>query len=475
MILMPVGIRSIGIILVSFALYFMIEQILDLHTHSKYSRACSPALELPNIAAACVEKGIDIVSTGDFTHPAWFKHLEENLVEENQGVYVLRRNLSPTLSPPKGGLRSVEERGPSPLLHIGGDKGEVSLVRFILGAEISCIYGHGGKTRRIHLLIFAPSLTVARKFNEELEKRGVNLKADGRPIMGLSAKMIVQICLDIDERMLVVPAHAWTPWFAVFGSKSGYDSLEECFEELTPHIRAIETGLSSDPPMNHLLKALDNITLISNSDAHSLPNLGREANVFSLKDESEITYDEITRIIKEGDKTKFAYTIEFYPEEGMYHYDGHRVCGVSLAPAQTKQAGLLCPKCKKPLTVGVLHRVEALASRAAEAIPAEKFIPHKYIVPLREIIASSFEVGVGSKRVALEYQQLVKNVGSEFYILLRAEVGAIAKVASDSAIVLAIQNMRAGNVTVTPGYDGVYGKVAVLNGKKRGSAQGRLL
>jgi uncharacterized protein (TIGR00375 family) len=421
----------------------MVEKIIDLHVHSKYSRACSKNLELPNIAKACEVKGIDIVSTGDFTHPLWFKHLEEHLEEENRGIYTLKNNSSKT--------------------------------RFILGTEISCIYKHKEKTRRLHVLVFAPSIEVARKFNTALEQKGVNLKSDGRPIMGLSAKEILQLCLEIDERMMVIPAHAWTPWFSVFGSKSGYDSLTECFEELIPHIRAIETGLSSDPPMNHRLSKLDAITLISNSDAHGLENLGREANVCGFENENEITYDEIKRILDEGDRKKFLYTIEFYPEEGKYHVDGHAACGVALDPAQTKREGGLCPRCKKPLTIGVLHRVEDLADRGKvtaihelplQAVTSLSFIPYKHIVPLREIIAQVFEVGVASKKVKAEYDRLIKTIGNEFYILLHATEEEIKKNSTDHHIMLAIQNMRTNNVSATPGYDGVFGVIDVLGGEK---------
>lgn len=416
----------------------MIKKKLDLHVHSKYSRACSPQLEVPGMARVCAQKGIDIVATGDFTHPAWLAHLQEQLEEENEGVYRLKTS---------------------------GSKQTGSGTRFIVGTEISCIYRHRDKTRRLHLLIFAPNLEVAQKFNRALEKRGANLTADGRPIMGLSAKEILKICLETDERMLLVPAHAWTPWFAVFGSKSGYDSLAECFEELTPHVRAIETGLSSDPPMNHRLSALDPLTLISNSDAHSLNNLGREANVFAFERESEISYREIRRIIAAGDRKKFLYTIEFYPEEGKYHYDGHAACGVSLKPSQTKREKFLCPTCQRPLTVGVLHRVDDLADRSEAAAPGHRFIPHRSIVPLRQIIAATFKTGVGSKRVAAEYERLLERLGSEFHVLLEAEPAALASAASDPAITLAIANVRAGRVKTVPGYDGVYGVVDVFGGK----------
>lgn len=414
----------------------MIEKILDLHIHSKYARACSKELTLPAIAEACVRKGIQIVSTGDFTHPLWSKSIEEELEEVGtSGLFRLKEGSSPT--------------------------------RFIIGAEISVVYKHAGAVRRLHLLIYAPSLMAARQFIGALEERGANLKADGRPIMGIPAKEIVAICQAIDPAMMVIPAHAWTPWFAVFGSKSGYNSLEECFEELTPAIFAIETGLSSDPPMNRRLSALDNITLISNSDAHSLGNLGREANVFGFENEEEITYAEIRRVLKEGDRKFFLYTIEFYPEEGMYHFDGHRDCGVSFSPEQTKRAKGICPKCKKKLTIGVLYRVNELADRADKAV-AEKFIPHQYIVPLREIIAAVFGVGVGSKKVAAEHNRLLSLLGSEFFILLQAEISKIEDAASNKNIALGIQNVRRNKVIPTPGYDGVYGKVDVFSGIKYG-------
>lgn len=422
----------------------MIEQIVDLHIHSKYARACSPQLELLAIAKACEQKGIQIVSTGDFTHPKWMEHIEDNLAEI----------------------------GTSGLLEL---RDKSSLTKFILGTEISVVYKHTGATRRLHLLVFAPSLATARQFIEALEGRGVNLRSDGRPIMGISAKEIVAICMSIDSRMMVIPAHAWTPWYAVFGSKSGYNNLEECFEELTPEIFAIETGLSSDPTMNHRVRQLDNIALISNSDAHSLDKLGREANVFGFESEKEISYNEIRRILKTGDRKKFLYTIEFYPEEGMYHFDGHRDCGISLSPEQTKKAKGICAKCKKKLTIGVLYRVNELADRA-EKDKSNNFVPHKYCVPLKEIIASAFVVGVGSKRVEAEYDRLIKSIGSEFFILLYADAKKIDAVVSDKKITLGIQNVREEKVTATPGYDGIYGKIDVLAGiKYTGAKQSTLL
>lgn len=422
----------------------MIKQIVDLHIHSKYARACSPLLEIPNIAKACEQKGINICGTGDFTHPSWFAHLEKELKEIDQsGLYIWKNGISPT--------------------------------RFILTSEIACIYKHKDKVRRVHLVLIAPNLEAVGKLNTALSVRGVNLHSDGRPIMGLHAKEVLKIMLEIDKRFMMVPAHAWTPWFAVFGSKSGYDSLEDCFEELTPHIKAIETGLSSDPTMNRQLSALDNIVLISNSDAHSLDNLGREANVFAFENEKEITYDGVRDCIESSDQKKFLYTIEFYPEEGMYHIDGHRVCRVSMEPKESKKNKKICPKCKKELTIGVLHRVEDLADREVKDIKTGKFIPHKYIVPLREIIAEAFEVGKGSKKVAVEYNNMIKKIGSEFFILLDADLEKIKAAVNDHNIYLGIKNMRASEVVTYPGFDGQYGKVQTIQTRINTAKQAKLI
>lgn len=420
----------------------MPEKILDLHIHSKYSRACSPELELPKIAKTCETKGIDIVATGDYTHPVWLAHIKENLEETENGIYKLKNNQSK--------------------------------IGFILSTEVSCIYKHAGKTRRLHLVLLAPNISAVEKLIAKLEARGINLKSDGRPIMGMSAKDLLKIMLETDERFFMIPAHAWTPWFAIFGSKSGYDSIEECFEELTPHIQAIETGLSSDPPMNHRLKQLDKIVMVSNSDAHSLDNLGREANVFCFNKEN-ITYDEIVNVIKSGDKKKFLYTIEFYPEEGMYHFDGHADCKICWSPNESKRNKNICPVCKKSLTVGVLHRVDDLADRKEKDVLVNQFIPHKYIVPLRELIGKVFDVGKKSKKVEKEYNYLINNLGNEFYILLHASIEEIDKMASDKNIAMSIANMRAGAVKIYPGYDGVYGVVEpVLEKSTNKTNQSRL-
>jgi len=409
----------------------MIKKILDLHIHSKYSRACSPSLNLPNIAETCERRGINIVSTGDFTHPAWFGHMKECLMEDTLGVYKL--------------------------------KDGSSMTRFILGTELSCIKKHKGKTRRVHVCVFAPSLEVVEKFNNKLEKMGFNLKSDGRPILGLPVKELLKIMLEVDERMVMIPAHAWTPWFGIFGSKGGYDTLEEAFEELTPHIFAIETGLSSDPIMNWSLSMLDNITLVSNSDAHSCAKLGREANVMQFKSDDRVTYGEIMRILRENDKENFLYTIEFYPEEGKYHYDGHRKCNFVCAPEETAKLKGICPVCKKPLVIGVENRVHELADRSIEDVEKikDKKIPYKSLVPLSEIIADVFSCGVNTKKVKVQYDEMIEKIGNEFYILLEVDLNIIEK-NSSKQIANAVDRVRKGNIFVKPGYDGEFGIVKVF-------------
>lgn len=402
--------------------------IADLHIHSKFSRACSKDLDLEGNTEWARKKGINIVGTGDFTHPVWIKELKEKLVEEKQGLYKL--------------------------------KGTPSEVLFMITTELSCIYKQGDKVRRIHLCVFIPDLKTADKIIAALEKRGVNVRSDGRPIMGLHADELTKIVMDANKDAMVIPAHIWTPWFSVFGSNSGFDTLEECFGKQTKYIFAAETGLSSDPPMNWQLSALDNITLISNSDAHSPRNLGREANVFDIE-EKDLSYNEIRRILKEKDKKKFLYTIEFYPEEGKYHGDGHRACNVSLTPAETKKNKEICPVCKKKLTVGVLSRVNQLADRKHGVTP-KNAIPYKNVVPLQEIISESFGVGKQSKKVQTEYESLVAKGGTEFAVLLDLPYEELQKI-TEPEIALAIQNVRENKVKPIAGYDGVYGIVKVFN------------
>lgn len=415
--------------------------IADLHLHSRFSRACSRDLTLANIDKWCRIKGVNLAATGDFTHPAWFKEIASELEEEGNGF--LR-------------LKNSDGR-----------------VKFILGTEISCIYSQGGKVRRVHLCLFLPDLEAVMQFNKVLEKRGCNLKSDGRPIVGLSAVEVLKILLEASPRAVMIPAHAWTPWFAVFGSKSGFDSLEECFEELTPEIFVIETGLSSDPAMNWRLSALDKVALVSNSDAHSLPNIGREANVFVL-DVQKTSYDELFKIIKEKNPAKFLKTIEFYPEEGMYHLDGHRACNARLTPKETKKNKGLCPVCKKELTVGVLNRVDALADRVDGFIPAGA-VPFVSLVGLDKIIAEALGVkSRASVKVVKEYEKLVKIGGNEFNVLLNLSLENLKQMTLPE-IVEGICRVRTRELKIEPGFDGQYGRVSIFSPEEKKERQGRLL
>ena len=423
----------------------MIEKIVDLHIHSKYARACSKHLELPLIAKTCETRGIDILVTGDMTHTKWFAHMQEHLAEDTPGVYKLKDDSSKT--------------------------------KFILGTELAVIKKDKGKTRRIHHFVFAPSLEVVEKLNKVLLDRGFNLHSDGRPILGLTSRNLLELLLEVDERIQLIPAHAWTPWFGVFGSKGGYDSLEEAFDDLTPHVRAIETGLSSDPLMNWRCSWLDNIALVSNSDAHSPQKLGREANVLAFDNNESVTYDEMFRIINEQDKEKFLYTIEFYPEEGKYHTDGHRDCKFQCEPEETKKLKGICPKCKKPLTVGVLNRVVELADRTEDEARqhGKSRIPYKSLVPLPEILADTFQCGVATKRVGTMYNQMIEKLGPEFPLLMNASLADIEE-ASTRQIADAIDRVRKGDIHVVPGYDGEFGVVKVFkDGEDRGGMKQKSL
>jgi Uncharacterized conserved protein len=357
------------------------KQVLDLHIHSKYSRACSPKLTLENIAKTCEVKGVDIISTGDFTHPLWFKEIDSKLEEiNNSGLYKLKNSDLKT--------------------------------KFILGTEVSLVYKDKGKTRRIHLVLHAPNIQAVRDLNDKLADR-FNLRSDGRPILGISAPKFCALCFSVSKDFLIYPAHIWTPWYSVFGSKSGFDSLSDCFDEYTDKIYAIETGLSSDPEMNWRLSALDNLSVLSSSDAHSLDNLGREATVMNF--DGEVTYQKIYSNIK--NQKNIELTLEFYPEEGMYHFDGHRDCNFSCAPSKN----LLCPVCHKPLTIGVASRVEVLADRSLGK-KSPKAVPFKKIIELDKIIAEVLGVkSRQSKKVKEEYNRLISSFGSELFILLELE------------------------------------------------------
>ncbi len=427
------------------------QQILDLHIHSRYSRSCSPELTLENIEKTCRVKGVNIIATADFTFPEWFSDIKNKL-------------------DPSAG--SGQESGLYRLKSAKDDK-----VKFILSTEVALIYKDRGKCRRIHLVIHAPNLAAAEELNKYLDK-DFNIRSDGRPILGMSASDLMKLCLSIDKKFLIYPAHIWTPWFAVFGSKSGFNKMEECFHEYTKDIYAVETGLSSDPEMNWRLSALDGLTVLSNSDAHSLPNIAREANVFEMK---KITYDEIYEIIKNkkiytnnppssplvrGENTGVKYTIEFYPEEGMYHYDGHRSCGVSFTPEQTKKYKGICPVCKKPLVIGVMNRIDELADREVGFKPANA-APFKKLVELDKIIAEAVDVkSRHSTKVRMAYDNLIKQGGNELNILLNISLEDLVKMA-DAAVVEGIKRVREGKLIINPGFDGQYGEVKIFSEQEK--------
>ncbi|RLG19769.1 DNA helicase UvrD [Candidatus Micrarchaeota archaeon] len=411
--------------------------IADLHLHSKYARATSPRMDLQGMAEGAKLKGIDVLATADFTHPLWFKELKNKLKksEDGSGLYTYRD------------------------------------VRFVVGTEVSNIFSAGGKVRKIHTVLLIPSLEIAEQINDVLGKKG-NLKADGRPTFGMPVLELVELVMGFSRENVVIPAHVWTPWFSLFGSMSGFDSVEECFGDQARHIFALETGLSSDPAMNWRLSALDKYALVSNSDAHSPQKMGREANVFDLQ---KINYKNMMNAIREKDQKRFLYTIEFFPEEGKYHYDGHRACNVCFSPKESISHNNICPECGKRLTIGVMHRVEGLADRPEGAKPPGA-IPYKSIVPLLELIAAATKRAVNSVKVRDIYSKLVPKLGNEFAVLLDVPMERI-KNATIEPVANAIQKMREGKVRMKPGYDGVFGELVLdeqENIRKTVSKQGRL-
>lgn len=393
--------------------------IADFHIHSRYSRACSKDLSVSELAKWAKIKGIGVLGTGDFTHPLWVQELKEALRDTGRGLFEFQ-----------GGL-------------------------FLLTAEVNTLFYKGGKAHQIHHVLFAPSFEAVERINRELEAFG-GLSLDGRPTLQMEAWRLVEVVLGVEPRCLIVPAHAWTPWFAIFGSTSGFDAVEECFEHQAKHIFALETGLSSDPAMNWRLSALDRYTLISNSDAHSARRIGREANVFDCP----IEYDAIIGALRTKDRSKLISTLEFFPEEGKYHLDGHRQCKIRWAPAETKRRGFRCPMCGRRVTVGVMHRVEALADRPEGTTPANA-IPFQRIVALETIIADALGVGVGTQAVERDYQNLIYTCGTEFDVLLTRSEEELRK-ATSPKIAEGILRMRQGQVVVEPGYDGEYGKVKLF-------------
>lgn len=409
--------------------------IADLHIHSRFSRACSQALNVPNLVEWAKLKGINLLGTGDFLHPLWLAELKNQLHEDGSGF-----------------------------LSYG-----TSEVKFILTVEVASIYNHKGATRRIHNLIFLPSFESASKLQQILLAKKATLASDGRPIVGISSKELLKIALDASEKAIFIPAHVWTPWFGIFGSESGYDSLADCFEEMIDFIYAVETGLSSDPAMNWRIAELDQRSIISSSDAHSLPNLARETTVFDkeLGDGYEGLLDDLKN-------QKIVGTIEFYPEEGKYHYTGHRSCNVRYSPDDTKIKGTICPKCGRRLTVGVMERVEAIASRSAKDLNLinkdgkvesgffSNRAGYKMLVPLIQIIAEALSSTPTSQKVLTEYKKLSQHFGGEIKVLTRANLTEAEKIAGPK-IAEGIRKVREGDLAIEPGYDGVYGVVKIWN------------
>ncbi len=442
--------------------------IADLQIHSKYSRACSQDLNPKSIAQWADKKGIGVIGTGDFTHPKWLAELKENLEEAKPGLYRLK-SPSPNPSPQGRGIRQGGTVGGS--LPLRGRDREGCL--FMITGEVSSIYKQGDKVRRVHNMIFAPNFEAADKIIKGLEKAGANLKADGRPIMGIKCPDLVKIVKDASPEAEIIPAHAWTPHFGVFGSLSGFNSIEEAYGDQAKHIFAIETGLSSDPQMNWQISGLDKYSLVSNSDAHSLRKIGREANVFEI-DKKKLSYSEIIRVIKNKDPKEFLFTLEFFPEEGKYHLDGHRDCKFSCLPALTKKLGGICPVCGKKLLVGVLNRVSEMADREFGFVPARS-VPFKNVIPLEEIIAETLGVGTQSKKVVEMYERMTnaqytvnskQNTADEFSILLDLSEDQISKI-STPAIAQAVIRVREGKVKRQGGYDGLFGKIEIFSEEER--------
>jgi len=403
------------------------EIIADFHIHSKYSRATSQDMDLEHLYFWAKRKGVNLLGTGDFTHPAWLKELKEKLIPAEEGLYKFK------------------------------NQDNDFFFRFIITGEISLVYSFQGKIRKIHYLLILPNLETAEKINTQLSWLG-NLSADGRPILGINSQEFLKIILSTSREAILVPAHIWTPWFGIFGSKSGFNSLEECFGNLSQEIFSMETGLSADPAMCWRLSSLDRITLISNSDAHSPKKIAREANVFEIEKE-KINFSEIRRIIKEKDRKSFLLTIEFYPEEGKYHFDGHRQCQVSFSPKETKKYNGLCPVCQRPLTIGVLSRVEELADREENFLPKDR-IPFKKIVLLEEIITQALQQSSLGKEGEMFYNKLIDSFGNEMNVLLKSEIKEIEKITLPE-IAQGIEKVRKGEVFIQPGFDGQFGKISL--------------
>ena len=409
----------------------LMKMIADLHIHSRFSMATSKEGTPENLDFWARKKGISLIGTGDFTHPVWREELKERLVSEGNGLYRLRDEY----------VKEESRKFPGEGTH------------FVVSGEISSIYKKNGKTRKVHNVILLPGLEAADAMAQRLEKIG-NIHSDGRPILGLDSHDLLEMMLDVCPEGILIPAHIWTPHFSVLGAKSGFDSVEECFEELAPYIHALETGLSSDPAMNWRISKLDRYQLVSNSDAHSPSKLGREANLLDI----DCSYEGLYRAIQTGEGLEG--TVEFFPEEGKYHFDGHRKCGVSLSPVEAERLGGICPVCGKKLTMGVDHRVEQLADRA-EGFVKKDGKKYESLVPLPEVISACMGYSTASKKVQGCFEQLIQTLGTEFDILRNVPSEDIKSCAGER-IAEGIENVRTGNVKRIPGYDGEYGKIELF-------------
>lgn len=411
--------------------------LADLHLHSKFSRATSKEMSLDFLSRWGKIKGIRLLATSDFTHPEWLFLLKQKLEPTGNGFFRLK-NIVPVNDEYLKALPVSAED-----------------VSYILSTELSFIYSKRGKVRKIHIILFAPDFEAVDRINQRLSGLG-NLRSDGRPILGMDVRAFVKIVADLCPECVVIPSHIWTPWFSLFGSNSGFDSIEECFEEMTPFIFALETGLSSDPAMNWRLSALDRYTLISNSDAHSPSRLGREANVF----DTDFSYKGLVEAIRSKNPDKFLHTVEFFPEEGKYHFDGHRKCGILFSPRESMKHNNLCPVCGKKLTIGVMHRVEELSDREPGSSPPLK-IPFKNLIPLNEVIAQAIEKTPECQSVWDIYFHFIHEFETEHGILAEVPVAELSRL-SPERVSLGVERMRKGAVSIVPGHDGCFGKISLF-------------
>lgn len=399
----------------------------DLHIHSKYSRATSKNLTLEELAIWAKKKGLSLIGTGDFTHPAWFEEIKQKLIPSDDGTFRLKPEIEKEIN---------------------------ASVKFILTVEISTIYKKWEKTRKVHHVVFVPNLKSAEIFRNKLDAIG-NIKSDGRPILGLDSRNLLEIVLESGENSYIIPAHIWTPWFSVLGSKSGFDSIEDCYGDLAEHIFALETGLSSDPEMNWRVSKLDKYRLVSNSDAHSASKLAREATVFNI----DPNYYSIMNALKTGEG--YVGTVEFFPEEGKYHEDGHRKCNICMSAEETKKHNGICPVCGKPMTIGVSYRVNELADKKdLNTLPKTAGKVHS-LIPLQEIISEIMQVSANSKSVCNEYEKLINKFGTELSILQDIPTDEISK--TSEILAEAIARLRKGQVIKQAGYDGEYGVIKLFN------------